>query len=262
MRRKGKEETMIKKCFSIISSVLIVITAGAAFCMEPEFTEVEPNNTPAQANAIQLDQTVVGTFHYGDADAGDYYSLTAPGKGKMTATIVMANPQCGIMVGAMGFHSNRGDTDWVPSSSSQPAWIRSKKGDALISFSFPVEGGHKGYILVSGPFLTQGGYSGYNWSITACTKDGDFYLVPMADQKPKDLPTTKDGKRVLPPLQYRLVVTFTGEVAGKELRVVVQDKQGHPVAGTPVRVGGAPCVGEGTTDGSGVAVLRMPSGCP
>ncbi|MCX5910278.1 MAG: hypothetical protein NTY64_24665 [Deltaproteobacteria bacterium] len=100
---------------------------------------------------------------------------------------------------------------------------------------------------MSGPTLTQGGYAINNWSITACAKGGDFYLVPTANEKPRDVPATKDGKRILPPLQYRLVVTFTGEGTGKGIRVLVQDEQGHPVVGTPVRVGTAPCVGEGTT---------------
>lgn len=243
--------------------MLIIITPGVSFGIEATITEVEPNNTPAQANAIKLDQTVIGTFHYGDRDAGDHYSLTAPGKGRMTATVLLANPECGIILGAKGFHGNRGDTEWVPSSNSQPAWIYSKKGESPVSFSFPVEGGHKGYILVSGPFLNVGGYSGYNWSLTACTKGGDYYLLPTANEKPKDLPAiANDGKRILPPLQYRLMVTFTGEGAGKRLRVVVQDEQGHPVPGTPVRVGSASCAGEGTTDGSGVAVLTTPPGCP
>jgi hypothetical protein len=248
---------------SIIFSLLIIITAGESFGIEAAFTEVEPNNKPAQANAIKLDQTVIGIFQYGDRDAGDYYSLTAPGKGRMTATVVLANPQCGIMLGAMGFHANRGDTDWVPSSNTQPAWIHSKKGESSVSSSFPVEGGHKGYIMVSGPYLNQGGYSGYNWSLTACTKGGDYYLLPTANEKPRDLPATaSDGKRILPPLQYRLIVTFAGEGQGKGFRVVVQDEQGRPVSGTPVRVGSTPCVGEGTTDGNGAAVLRTPPGCP
>jgi hypothetical protein len=253
---------MVKTCISIIFSALIVIVTGATFAAAPDFTEVEPNNTPAQANAIKLDQTVIGTFHYGDRDAGDFFTLTAPGNGRMTATVVLANPGCGIMLGAMGFHSGRGEAEWVPSTSTQPPWIYSKKGESPVSFSFPVQGGHKGYILVSGPFLNVGGYSGYNWSITACTKDGDFYLLPTANEKPKDLPATKDGKRILPPLQYRLAVTFTPEGQSKGLRVTVHDEQGHPVAGTPVRVGSASCMGDGTTDGSGVAVIRLPQGCP
>jgi antitoxin component YwqK of YwqJK toxin-antitoxin module len=219
---------MVKTCISIIFSILIVITAGASFGIEPEFTEVEPNNTPAQANEIKLDQTVIGTFHYGDYDAGDYYSLTAPGKCKMTATVVLTNPQCGIRLGAMGFHSDRRDIDWVPSSSSRPAWIISKKGESPVSFSFPVQGGYKGYVVVSGPYHNQGGYSGYNWSLTQCTKGGDYYLLPTANEKPRDLPASKDGKRVLPPLQYRLIVTFAGEgqVAdtGKPL-IAVQPEQ-------------------------------------
>jgi hypothetical protein len=253
---------MVKTCISIIFSALIVIVTGATFAAAPDFTEVEPNNTPAQANAIKLDQTVIGTFHYGDRDAGDFFTLTAPGNGRMTATVVLANPECGIRLGAMGFNSDRRDIDWVPSSSSQPAWIYSKKGDSPITFSFPVQAGQKGYVFVSGPRLTSGGYTGYNWSITACTKDGDWYLVPTPNEKPKDPPTIRDGRRVLPPLQYRLVVTFAAEGQGNALRVLVQDEQGRPIAGTPVRVGNAPCAGDGTTDGSGIAVLRIPSGCP
>lgn len=441
---------MVKTYISIIFSMLIVFTTGVSFGVGPEFTEVEPNNTPAQANAITLDQTVIGTFHYGDYDAGDYYSLTAPGKGRMTATIVLADPQCGIMLGAFGFHSDRRDIDWVPSSSSQPSSIWSKKGESPVSFSFPVQGGYKGFILVKGPKSDGGSFGASNWIGVACTKGGNYYVAPMANQQPRDLTATAhDGKRILPPLQYRLVVTFTGEgpgvdmgkppiavqppqpptitppppaadgltqeitlapgtvrevmlpatwtldllaridysnVAGanfgldvsvnghrlssallnkvpyfqyadgrtfsyyddkagapgwlvfyspnftanntqagggyqvmtnpgqayryqwdisslsggastvrvslrnnsrtanspivvrlpqsatilppttvqpgKGLRVVVQDEQGRPVTGTPVRVGGTPCAGEGTTDGSGVAVLRLPPGCP
>ena len=181
----------------------------------------------------------------------------------MTVTVLPANPNCGIMLGAMGFHSGRGATDWVPSASTQPAWIYSKNGESPVSFSFPVHGGYKGYILVSGPFLTIGGYYKNNWSITACTKDGDYYLIPTVNEKPKGLPATaNDGKRILPPLQYRLKVTFTGEGQEKGLRVVVQDEQGRPASGKPVRVGSAPCVGEGTTDGNGIAVMRMPRDCP
>jgi hypothetical protein len=252
---------MVKKCISIIFSLLIFIAAGTLFAAESEFIEVEPNNTPAQANAIKLDQTVIGTFHYGDYDAGDYYTLTAPGNGRMTATVVLANPACGIMLGAMGFHNNRGETDWVPSSSTQPAWVRSKKGESPVTLSFAVQSGRKGYVFVSGPTLTEGGYAGYNWSISACTKGGDFYLVPRSDQKPKDLPATKDGKKILPPLQYRLVVTFTPEGQSKSLRVTVHDEQGHPVAGTPVHVGSASCTADGTTDDNGATLLRLPQGC-
>lgn len=253
---------MVKTCISIIFAMLIFISVGPSVAAGTDFTEVEPNNTPAKANAIKLDQTVIGIFHYGDYDAGDYYSLTAPGNGRMTATVVLANPECGIMLGAMGFHKDRRDIDWVPSSSSHPAWIRSKKGESPATFSFPVQGGHKGYVVVSGPYHTQGGSSGYNYSLTQCTKDGDYYLQPTANEKPRDLPASKDGKRILPPLQYRLMVTFTGEGHGKAFRVVVQDEQGRPVSGTPVRLGTAPCTGEGTTDGSGAAVLRIPQGCP
>ncbi|MDQ5987572.1 MAG: hypothetical protein CSYNP_03317 [Syntrophus sp. SKADARSKE-3] len=253
---------MLKTCLAIVFSMLIVLAAGKSFGMDPDFIELEPNNTPAQANAIKLDQTVIGTFHYGDRDAGDYYSLTAPGTGKMTVTVVSANPDCGIMLGAMGFHSGRGETSWVPSSGTQPAWIYSKKGETPVSFSFPVQGGHKGYILVSGPFLTIGGYSKNNWSITSCTKDGDYYLIPTVNEKPKGLPAVaSDGKRILPPLQYRLKVTFSGEWQSKGFRVVVQDEQGRPAAGKPVRLGSAPCAVEGTTDGNGTAVLQMPSSC-
>ena len=253
---------MVKTFISIIFSLLIVITAGALFAAESEFTEVEPNNTPAQANAIKLDQTVIGMFHYGDYDAGDYFTLTAPGNGRMTATVVLANPECGIRLGAMGFNSDRRDIDWVPSSSSQPAWIYSKKGESPVNFSFPVQTGQKGYIVISGPYHNQGGFARNNWLVTMCTKGGDYYLIPTANEKPRDLPATADGKRILPPLQYRLIVTFAAEGQAKGLRVVVQDEQGRPVAGTPVRVGSVPCAGEGTTDGNGVAVLRMPQGCP
>lgn len=49
---------------------------------------------------------------------------------------------------------------------------------------------------------------------------------------------------------------------GKTLRVLIQDQQGRPVAGTPARVGVAQCSAEGTTDASGTAVLRLPPGCP
>ena len=209
---------MVKTWISIIFSMLIVITAGASFSAGPELTEVEPNNRPAQANAIRLDQTVIGTFHYGDHDAGDYYSLTAPGMGRMTATVVLANPQCGIMVGAIGFHRGRLETEWVPSSSTQPASIYSKKGESPVSFSFPVEGGYKGYIFVQGPYLNSGGYSQGNLVITACTKGGDYYLLPIANEKLRNLPATaNDGKRILPPLQYRLIVTFAGEGAGVDM---------------------------------------------
>lgn len=253
---------MVKTFMVIVFSVLLAITAGESFGIEPAFTEVEPNNRPAQANAIKLDQTVIGIFHYGDYDAGDYYSLTAPGNGRMTATVVLANPECGIMLGAMGFHKDRGDTDWVPSSSSQPAWIRSKKGETPVTFSFPVQKGYKGYVVVSGPYHTQGGSSGYNYQLTQCTKGGDYYIVPSANEKPRNLPASKDGKRILPPLQYQLRVAFAGEGSAKGLRVVVQDEQGHPIAGVPVRVGSASCAGDGTTDRSGVAILRIPQGCP
>ena len=197
---------MVKTWVSFISSMFIVITAGASFAAEPELTEVEPNNRPAQANPIRLDQTVIGIFHYGDYDAGDYYSLTAPGKGKMTATVVLASPDCMFKVGAMGFHGNRGETDWVPS----PAWI---DGKSPVRFSFPVESGRKGYILISGPQPIGGSFSGGNWSTSACTKGGDFYLTPTANQQPRDVPASWDGRRVLPPLQYRLIVTFAGEGA-------------------------------------------------
>jgi len=146
---------MVKTCISIIFSMLIVFTTGVSFGVGPEFTEVEPNNTPARANAIRLDQTVIGTFHYGDADAGDYYSLTAPGKGRITVTIVLADPQCGIFLGALGFHRDRRDIDWVPSSSSQPSSILSKKGESPASFSFPVEGGYKGYMTTFRTSFTE-----------------------------------------------------------------------------------------------------------
>jgi len=130
----------------------------------------------------------------------------------MTATVVLSNPQCGIMLGAKGFHSGR-ELDWVPSSTSQPAWVNTRKGESPVSFSFPVQAGQKGYIMVAGPYLDEGGgFSMNNWVAAACNKGGDYNLVPTANEMPRGVPAVaSDGRRILPPMQYRLVVTYAGE---------------------------------------------------
>lgn len=177
---------------------------------DQKLTEVEPNNSPDQANGIRLDENVTGLVHMGDYDRGDYYTFTPSSSGTVTVTVTGFPSECRMTVGALGFQR---DTR----APVRPEQTRvSVKGETSLTFSFPVTGGYPGYIFVSGPVIEGGSFSGKNWNASQCTRKGDYYLHPQPNENPKDLPRSYNSRNVLAPIQYQFTASLKAEAAPAE----------------------------------------------
>ena len=99
----------------------------------------------------------------------------------------------------LGFHPT------YPTASA--GFVRSDRGSSS-QFSFSAMGNKTGYISVSLSSTAGGVCSGSDWCAVRCSANGPFYLMPFTDRSMKKVPSTYDGKPVLPPIQYQFSVAL------------------------------------------------------
>jgi hypothetical protein len=151
-------------------------------------TEKEPNNTPEEANSIQMGETVEGLLQ----DGFDYFAITLPGTGK-TTIMLKGCPRGGqVQVGAMNF----GYTGWQDSN-----------GAEAVSLTFDAQTAG-GFIWVMPIFADT--VCGADWCAAQFTADGPYYLTKDSPQAPG----TYNGKPLLESPGYRL--TVSQDAAGRQ----------------------------------------------
>ncbi|OIO29181.1 MAG: hypothetical protein AUJ60_05595 [Nitrospirae bacterium CG1_02_44_142] len=182
-----------KMCFltALIFIFLTGVTYGAVV------TEVEPNNAPEKANHFAVGDAVRGQINYGDGN--DMFTTVLPQSGIATVNISGYPSDCRVQVNISGFHPT------YPTASA--GFVRSDRGSSL-QFSFSAMGNKTGYISVSLSSTAGGVCSGSDWCAVRCSANGPFYLMPFTDRSMKKVPSTYDGKPVLPPIQYQFSVAL------------------------------------------------------
>lgn len=184
------EKHAIKSILYSICALLLLsgMVYGAAV------SEIEPNDNDEQAMAINTGDTVSGVWQY---DGGsDRFKLTLPQSG--VVTVSFSGPtDCKFQVGAADFGIGWGIGD-VKGENGKP-----------VTFSFAAQRNKPGYIWLN-IYGTYSGTSGYDWSIVQCNKDGPYYALPNAPPRTlsTQMPSSYDGKPVLPALTYNLQVTL------------------------------------------------------
>ena len=182
-----------KMCFltALIFIFLTGVTYGAVV------TEVEPNNAPEKANPFTVGDAVRGQINYGDGS--DYFTTVLPQSGIVTVSASGYPSDCRVQVMILGFH---------PKYPTTPAGSVNSDSGRPLSFSFSATGQKTGYVSVS-QFSTAGGVcSGSDWCATQCTANGPYYLTPFHDKPMQKVPSTYNGKPVLPPIQYQFSVAL------------------------------------------------------
>lgn len=185
---------MFKKiCFltALIFIFLTGVTYGAVV------TENEPNNATEKANHFTVGDAVRGQINYGDGS--DYFTTVLVQSGIVTVSASGYPSDCSIQVSIIGFHPK------YPTASA--GFVRSDSGRPL-SFSFSAMGQKTGYVTVSLASVASGVCSGSEWCAVRCSANGPYYLTPFTDRPMKKVPSTYDGKPVLPPIQYQFSVAL------------------------------------------------------
>ncbi|MBA4349601.1 MAG: hypothetical protein C0415_06415 [Thermodesulfovibrio sp.] len=159
-------------------------------------TEVEPNNSPEQANLINIGDTVTGKINYGDGS--DYFKLTLPRSGIVRVNISGYPSDCSIQIGAAGFQKY---------ATTPVGWVRSDSGSPA-TFSFSAQGKFTGYIYVSLASVASGVCSGSEWCALQCKPNGPYYLQPFHDRALKNVPGSYNNKPLVQPIQYQFQVAF------------------------------------------------------
>jgi|GEM_PF-1090971 len=185
---------MFKKlCF--LTAVIFIIAAGVSY--GAVITENESNNAPEKANHFAVGDAVRGQINYGDGS--DYFTAVLPQSGIATVNISGYPSDCSVQVNISGFHPT------YPTAAA--GFVRSDRGRPL-GFSFSGQGNKTGYVSVSLSSTAGGVCSGSDWCAVRCSANGPFYLTPFPDRPMKKVPSTYDGKPVLPPIQYQFSVAL------------------------------------------------------
>lgn len=182
-----------KMCFlaALIFIFLTGVTYGAVV------TEVESNNAPEKANHFTVGDAVRGMINYGDGS--DYFTAVLSQSGIATVNISGYPSDCRVQVMILGFH---------PKYPTTPAGSVNSDSGRPLSFSFSAMGQKTGYVSVSLASTAGGVCSGSDWCAVRCSANGPYYLTPFTDRPMKKVPSTYDGKPVLPPIQYQFSVAL------------------------------------------------------
>lgn len=180
-----------KMCF--LTALILIFLTGVTY--GAVVTEVEPNNAPEKANHFTVGDAVRGQINYGDGS--DYFTTVLPQSGIVTVSASGYPSDCRVQVMILGFHPKYLTTSAgsVNSDSGRPS-----------SFSFSATGQKTGYISVSLSSTASGVCS--DWCAVQCTANGPYYLTPFHDRPMKNVPSTYNGKPVLPPIQYQFSVAL------------------------------------------------------
>ena len=182
-----------KMCF--LTALIFIFLTGVSY--GAVVTEVEPNNAPEKANHFTVGDAVRGQINYGDGS--DYFTTVLPQSGIVTVSASGYPSDCRVQVMILGFH---------PKYPTTPAGSVNSDSGRPLSFSFSATGQKTGYVSVS-QFSTAGGVcSGSDWCATQCTANGPYYLTPFHDKPMQKVPSTYNGKPVLPPIQYQFSVAL------------------------------------------------------
>ena len=167
------------------SSVIVLTALLCVFISIPGFakTEREPNNTPEEANAIQIGETVEGLLQ----DGFDYFAITLPGTGKTMVTLTGCPNGGQVQIGAKNF----GYTGWQDSN-----------GAETVSLTFDAQK-TSGVIWVKPIFA--GSVCGSDWCASQFVAGGPFHITKDSPH----VPGTHEGKRILKPHGYKLTVKQT-----------------------------------------------------
>ena len=131
---------------------------------------------------------IEGTVHFGHFT--DYYEFVFPFSGTVEVKLYGQPNDVSFQVLTDGFGFGASWTDGEPGQS--------------IVHRFKVKAGERGTIQVRLSSVYES-VSGDNWGAVMCQKDGSYYLTPFVD-KMSNAPATHEGKRVLLPIVYKLLV--------------------------------------------------------
>lgn len=176
----------------LYSFCALMLLSGAAY--GATVAEIEPNDNHDQAMPINVGDIVNGVVQ---SDGGqDWFKLTLPQSGIVTVSFT-GPTDCKFQVSAGDF-----GIGWGVGS------VNGENGKP-IQFSFSAPKNKQGYISLN-YYDTAGGVSGYDWSIIQCSKDGPYYALPNAPPRAlsTQMPSSYEGKPVLPALTYQLQVTL------------------------------------------------------
>ncbi|MGB8216360.1 MAG: hypothetical protein WCE94_03570 [Candidatus Methanoperedens sp.] len=189
---------VLKRITRIIlySICALLLLSGAVY--GAVVTEIEPNNDLDHAQFINAGDTINGKMD-GDNVVTDYYKLTLPQAGIVTLTL-SGYTDGQFNLGAGDFGAGWG-TGSVKGENGQP-----------VKFSFSAPKNKQGYISVSVNTVSgvTGGNNGCYWAIIELNTDGPYYIMsekPSAEA-PHCVPSSYEGKPVLPTLPYQLDVSL------------------------------------------------------
>ncbi len=186
----------IEKRILIYSICALLMLSGAAY--GAVVAEIEDNNDLDHAQTINAGDTINGKMD-GNYVTTDYYKLTLPQSGIVTLT-VSGYTDGQFNLGAADFGQGWG-TGSVKGENGKP-----------VKLSFAAPKNKPGSISVSVNTVSgvTGGYNDCYWAIIQLNKDGPYYIM---NEKPgvqtaHCVPSTNDGKPVLPTLPYQLEVSL------------------------------------------------------
>ena len=149
-------------------------------------TEREPNDTAKQATLLGADLSASGIYHKNDQD---WYKLTLPAAGKVTAAISGLPADCQMQV--TGFRSDGTNS----------------LGSGIGQVSFEAPAGDV-YVRVSLNTVASGVCAGSEWCAVRCQPGGPWHVTPEQDgTPPRRVPATEAGSPVLGPIAYTLHVS-------------------------------------------------------
>ena len=221
-----------------ICSICILLLSGTAY--GATVAEIENNNDLEHAQSINAGDTINGKMD-GDYVVFDYYRITLPQSGIVTLSL------SGITDGKFNLVASDFGAGWGTGS------VTGENGKP-VTLSFAAPKNKQGYIAVSVNTVsgvTGGSYDCY-WAIIQLNTDGPYYVMNEKPgvQAPHCVPSSHEGKPVLPTLTYQLDVSLTpvpdqyepnnhkDEVTqtipvGQEITAYLFNEWPQPMKGTP-----------------------------
>ena len=183
-----------RQIFYSICALLLI--SGAAY--GAVVAEIEDNNDLDHAQTINAGDTINGKMD-GNYVVTDYYKLTLPQSGIVTLT-TSGYTDGKFFLGAADFGQGWG-TGSVTGENGKPV---------KLSFAAPKNKPGSISVGVSTVSGVTGGYNDCYWAIIQLNTDGPYYIM---NEKPgvqtaHCVPSTNEGKPVLPTLPYQLEVSL------------------------------------------------------
>jgi len=188
----------------IALGTMVLTVVFCLFLIQPVSarTEKEPNNMPEEANRIQLGEPVEGLLQ----DGYDYYAITLPATGQTTVTLTGCPRGGQVQIGAKNF----GYTGWQDSN-----------GEESVSLTFDAQK-TDGLIWVAPTFA--GSVCGSDWCASQFVAGAPFHITKDSPH----VPGAHDGKPILKPVAYKLIVSQAATEAADGSLSPAPDAPGEP----------------------------------